>query len=107
MRYIPTRIVADVRVDKRYRQSGWIVFDTHNPTASHHVVKTKREATIMARNRQIAEDKEHANVVLRSAPQWAWDTIEETLRRGLNASDRQLRREIEKALAVVKDVHNL
>lgn len=43
-RYIPTRVIKDKRVPKRYQRSGWIVFDTDNPFGSHYFVETRKEA---------------------------------------------------------------
>ena len=45
-------------------------------------------------------------LVMRAAPRWAWDTIEETLRLDAESSafDPQLRRDIRKALSAVQDV---
>lgn len=56
-RYIPTRVVADKRVPKRYQRSGWLVFDTAHPISNHLFVNTKREAKSIAdsRNSQSAE----------------------------------------------------
>lgn len=55
-RYVPTRVVADKRVPKRYQCSGWLVFDTKNPIASHLFVNTRYEAQSIANSRN-AQDK--------------------------------------------------
>ena len=58
-RYIPTRVIADRRAPKRYQRSGWLVFDTRNPIASHLFVNTKYEAQSIAdtRNRERQETR--------------------------------------------------
>lgn len=50
-RYIPTRVVGDTRAPKRYRRSGWLVFDTKQPIASHFFVNTRAEAKAIADTR--------------------------------------------------------
>lgn len=56
-RYVPTRVIGDPRVAKRYRRSGWIVFDTEHPIASHLFVNTRAEAKAIADTRNRTEDE--------------------------------------------------
>ena len=55
-RYIPTRVVADKRVPKRYQRSGWLVFDTKHPISAHLFVNTRQEAKSIADSRNAQED---------------------------------------------------
>ena len=57
-RYIPTRVVADKRVPKRYQRSGWIVFDTRNPISSHLFVNTRAQAASICATRNAAAEPE-------------------------------------------------
>jgi hypothetical protein len=55
-RYIPTRVIGDPKVAKRYRRSGWIVFDTAHPIASHLFVNTKAEAQSICNSRNATQN---------------------------------------------------
>lgn len=43
-RYLVTRVVGAPKVPKRYRFTGWIVFDTHQPLADHRRFETRAAA---------------------------------------------------------------